>query len=122
MLVGAVVLAPHAPEVAGIWVVGFVVANAIGAWLWRRRDRLRPYPALQALLLVCGVDGLLALVALHVLRPGLRITRTTGFDLADEPRSILWLLVMVIALMTWFHLLERDAKKRKSRPEGPSSP
>jgi hypothetical protein len=42
MLVGAVVLAPHAPEVAGVWLACFAASNAIGSWLWWRRDRLRP--------------------------------------------------------------------------------
>jgi hypothetical protein len=111
MLVGAVVLVPHAPEVAGVWLACFAVANAIGSGLWWHRDRLRAYPALQALLLVCGVTGSVALVALHVLRPGLRITRPLGISLADEPRLILWLVVLVIGLMTWFHLLERGARK-----------
>src|SRR5262245_26037416 len=91
MLVGAVVLLPSAPEVAGVWLACFAVANAIGSAMWRSRDRFRPYPALQALLLVCGVSGLIALVALHVCRPGLRITRPPGIYLADEPRLIFWL-------------------------------
>jgi hypothetical protein len=120
MLVGAVVLWPHAPEVAGVWLACFAVANAIGSWMWRRRDRLRPYPALQALLLVCGVNGLIALVALHICRPGLRITRPLGISLADEPRLILWLLVLVIALMAWFHLQERGAKKQGLTSQGES--
>ena len=122
MLVGAVVLVPHAPEVAGVWLAGVAVANAIGSWMWWRRDRLRPYPALRALLLVCGVDGLMALVALHVLRPGLRITRPLGIYLADEPRSILWLLVLVVSLMTWFHVREWSAQKERSRSERQTSP
>jgi ABC-type phosphate transport system permease subunit len=116
MLVGAVVLVPHAPEVAGVWLACFAVANAIGSGMWWHRDRLRPYPALQALLLVCGVAGLVALVALHVLRFGLRITRPLGISLADEPRLILWLVVLVIGLMTWFHLRERGAKKLGDGP------
>lgn len=121
MLVGSVVLLPHAPEVAGVWLACFAVANAIGSWMWRRRDRLRPYPALQALLAVCGANGLMALVALHVCRPGLRITRPLGIYLADEPRLILWLLVLVISLMTWFHLQERGAKKEGLTSQGQRS-
>ena len=117
MFVGAVVLVPHAPEVAIIWLTCFAVANAIGSWMWRHRDRLRPYPVLQALLLVCGVNSLMALVALHVLRPGLRITRPPGIYLADEPRSVLWLLVLVVSLITWFHVMECSAKKARTRSE-----
>ena len=122
MLVGAVVLVPHAPVVASVWLVCIAVANAIGSWFWWRRDRLRPYPALQALMLACGANGLLALVALHLLRPGLRISRPMGISLADEPRVILWLLVLFIALMTWFHLLEWGAKKEKLWSEGSTLP
>jgi hypothetical protein len=121
MLVGSALLLPHAPEVAGVWLACFAVANAIGSWMWQRRDGLRPYPALQALFLVCGVNGLIALVALHVRRPGLRITRPLGIYLADEPRLILWLLVLVISLMTWFHLQERGAKKEGLTSQGQSS-
>jgi len=120
MFVGAVVLLPHAPELAGVWLACFAVANAIGSAMWRSRDRLRPYPALQALLLVCGVSGLIALVALHVRRPGLRITRPPGIYLADEPRLIFWLLVLVISLMTWFHLQVRSAKKEELTSQGQS--
>ncbi len=112
MLVGAAVLLPRAPEVAAVWLAAFAVATAIGSWMWWRRDRLRPYPALQALLLVCGLSGHTALIALHVLRPGLRISQPLGIHLADEPQLILWLLVLIAGLMTWFHVLERGARSR----------
>jgi hypothetical protein len=109
MLIGAAVLLPAAPDVATVWLIGFTVANAIGAWLWRRRDRVRPYPAMQALLLACVASGLAALAALHALRPGLRIHRPPGVWLADEPRHILWLALMGCGLALSFHLLERRA-------------
>jgi hypothetical protein len=121
MFVGAVVLVRHAPEVAGVWLVCFSVANAIGFCMWRRRDRLRPYPALQALLLACGVNSLMALIALHVLRPGLRIARPIGIYLADKPQQIPWFLVLVVSLMTYFHLMEWGAKQERSRSEGQTS-
>jgi hypothetical protein len=111
MLIGAVVLVRRAPDFAGVWLACFAAANTIGLWMWWRRDRLRPYPALQALLLACGVSGLLALSALHVLRPGLRITQPGGIYLADEPRSILLLLVLVSSMMTGFHVMESSARK-----------
>jgi hypothetical protein len=118
MLVGAVVLLPHAPEVAGIWMVCFAIANGIGSWMWLRRERIRPYPALQTLLLACGVSGLTALAALHVLRPGLRITRPVGIYLAAEPRTIVLLVVLVASLMAWFHILESSATKQSARSDG----
>jgi hypothetical protein len=121
MLGGAIVLVPYASDVAGVWLTGFAVANAIGFWMWSRRDRLRPYPALQALLLVCGFSGLTALVALHSLRPGLHITRPVVFDLSDEPQLIPWLLVLVISLMAWFHLIEWLVKKARPPAERQTS-
>src|SRR5262245_20825119 len=60
LLVGAAVLAPQAPAVAAIWLAGFAAANAVGLWLWRRRTRFRPHTAFQAMLLACGISGLLA--------------------------------------------------------------
>jgi hypothetical protein len=96
----------------------FAVANGIGSWMWCRRDRLRPYPALQALVLACGVSSLTALVALHGLRPGLRIIRPVGIYLADEPRHIVVLIVVVASLMAWFHILEWSAKQQSARSNG----
>lgn len=122
MLVGSVVLVPYALGVAGVWLACFAVANAIGTWLWRRRDRLPPYPALQALLATCGVCSLVALAALHVLRPGLRITRPPGIWLADEPQYLLWVLVLFLAMMTSFSLRERSARKQVLRSKGSSTP
>lgn len=116
MLVGSVVLARQAPEVAGVWLACFAVANAIGARMWWRRDRLRPYPALQALLLLCGIHGVVALVALHALRPGLRIDRPPGIHLGDEPELIACLVVLVITLTIHFHFLERRSREGRSRP------
>jgi hypothetical protein len=121
MLVGIAVLTPQAPEVAVVWLVCFAVANAIGSWLWWRRDRIPPYTALQALLLACGINSLLALIALHLLRPGLRVTEPQGVRLADEPWLIPWLLAMLIVLMTYCHLVERSARKEKSRSQGQPS-
>ena len=43
LLAGAVVLAPLAPAVAGVWAACFVVVTALGLWLWQQRDRMPPY-------------------------------------------------------------------------------
>src|SRR5437867_3891353 len=67
LVVGAAVLAASAPLAALTWAACFVVANAAGWWLWQRRDRLRPYPAMQALVLVCGVVALVAMAALDLI-------------------------------------------------------
>jgi len=117
MLVGAAVLAPQAPEVAHIWLACSVIANAFGLFLWGHRDRLPPYPALQALMLALGIIGWIALVALHLFRPGLRINFPPGVHLADEPRSMLYLLIVVAGVMTRLHFMELSAKKQRSQSE-----
>jgi hypothetical protein len=116
LLVGALARVPHAPDDAAVWLACFAVANAIGIGLWTRRNRIWPYPALQALQLVCGGSGLVALIARHVLRPGLRITRPTGNYLADEPRLMLWLLILVAPMMPWSHFGEWGARKGLREP------
>jgi hypothetical protein len=111
LLVGAVVLAPRAPGVAAVWLAGFVVANAIGSWLWRRRDRLRPYPALQLLLLACGLSGLPAWLAVNALRPDLA-------GLMGWPRRGYLVLLIVPALMAWPAVLEHAGRRRSESPDG----
>jgi hypothetical protein len=124
MLVGAAVLALQAPAVAAVWLACFALANALATWLWRQRDRLRPYAALQLLVLMVGGGGLLALVALDALRP------------ADAPLNLLWednqlravnmppseyrkgyllLLVMMPLGMAFFALQEWSGRRQRAR-------
>jgi hypothetical protein len=115
MLVGAIDFVRRAPEVAGIWLacLAIAIANAIGSWVWWCRDRFRPYPALQALLLTGLVIGMLALVALYALRPGLDFSfiRPTGIYLWDQH----WIrfLVLIITMMISSAFMERSARKEK---------
>jgi hypothetical protein len=112
MIVGAVMFARRAPWIAAVWLVCFVLANAIGTGLWRRRGCLRPYPAIQLLLLVGGVIGLLALASFGVLRPaGVRL-EDAGWN-GDVRKSCFCLVTAVSALMAWFALMEGGATKAK---------
>ncbi len=82
-----------------------LVANAVGVVLWRRRERLAAYTALQILV---GVTGLMALVALALatwLGPG----GDPGDPLAQTPA---WSLLFYPALMGAFWLQERLARRR----------
>lgn len=113
MLAGAAVLAPHAPEVAAIWLACFSAANVVGGALWWRRDRLQPYSAIQALLAACAIGGVIALTALHILRPGLRINEPSWARMADEPGAAFALLATVAFLMASFHFMERQARQAR---------
>jgi hypothetical protein len=123
LLVGAVGIATQEPQVAAWWACCFVLANAVGTGLWLRRDRVWPYPAIQALLATVVVAGLLAVVALHLFGPadvrlgvGLREGR---FVLEDVPGGTLRsayvaLLVGVPAMMGWFAFMERAGTRNRS--------
>jgi hypothetical protein len=115
LLVGSAVLAREAREVAVVWLACFLAANAVGSSLWSRRRRLRPFPAIQIGFLVCGLSGVLALVSLHILRPGLRATRPAGVQLRDEPGLIPAFLALVLLLMAHGCLLEWSARRERAR-------
>lgn len=103
LLVGATLLALQAIWVAVCWLASFVLANAIGTWLWRRRDRLRPYPALQLLCIVCAACGLLALLVLDLIAPeGVRLNLAVEdghVSLADHSKSALRSAHFILLLM-----------------------
>jgi hypothetical protein len=128
MLVGAAVIAPQAPLVAAWWACCFVIANAVGTGLWWRRDRLSPYPAIQALLATVAVAGLLAVVSLHLFGPadvrlGVGI-RDGRFVLDHTPGNTLRsgyaaLLVGVPVMMAWFAFMERAGRRGKAAVQAP---
>jgi hypothetical protein len=100
VLLGVALLARSQPVGIVLVVLG-LVPNAVGLALWRRRDTLPPYPAVQILLAVCGVSAGLALlgVALAGLPP----------SSAGPPSA--WLLLMYPGLMAFLHLRERAARR-----------
>ena len=115
MLVGAAVLASQAPWIAAWWVACFLAASAVGIGLWLRRDRIRPYPALQALLATCGLAGLLAIVGLHLFGPDdlqLLVRWHQGRVMMENPPGdtlpyiYAILLLGIPALMGYFALIE----------------
>ena len=65
MLTGMVEFGSGSPRVALVWAACFVVANGLGWWLWRlqKRGRLRYLRAVQWLVLICLLLGLIAILA-----------------------------------------------------------
>lgn len=113
MLVGAVVLAPHALWVALSWLGCFASANFIGTWLWRRRGRLQPYPAMQMLIVVCATTGLMALLVLDLAVPGnVRLN-----VIANHYLGYAFLLMAVPLGLGYFAVLERSARKARSKSD-----
>ena len=113
MLVAAVVCVTGAPWASVTCVLCFIVANGAGTWLWSRRDRLRPYPAMQWLVGIVATTGLLAMISIRVFSP-------SGFEpsagwTSEINRGILIMLVGAPAFLVYFAFLERSAKKATTK-------
>lgn len=128
LLVGAAVLGVQEPGVAAWWACCFATANAVGTGLCLRRNRVRPYPTIQALLATCAITGLLAVIALHLFGPAdVRLGvgwRDDRLVLEDVPGGTLRpayaaLLVGVPVMMGWFALMERAGTRNRPATREP---
>ncbi len=88
----------------------FLIPNVLGFWLWRRRDRVQPHPAIQLLLATMAVTATLALVLFHVTSADEVFAGGERF----QPRMYLYLLFYP-AMMLMFYVVERGGRKRDSR-------
>ena len=91
-------------QVAGLGALLIVLAvapNLVGFALWRRRETLAPYPAIQILLAVCGLCMMLAMVCVSA----------AGLS-ANALGMPAWILLLYPGLMLAFHLRERGARKK----------
>lgn len=104
LVVGAVSFAESHPLLSAVWFCCFAIAISTGIYLWVRRTSLSPYPAIQFLLLVCGITGAVAIVAALYIAPNLlsevQLTPT---------KSVI--LLLFPAMMLFFHFLESRARR-----------
>jgi hypothetical protein len=112
------------PPVGIIWIIIYSMINALGFWMWNRRDRIEPYRAIQMLLVACGVGGLIAIGALDLLHPNAALPtlalRGGRLALEDEGRTslrqaYLFFLIGVPAMMGWFSVMEHGARKARAK-------
>ncbi len=117
ILLGAAGMAPWAPGVAAVWLLCFAVANGLGTWLWRRRDRMAPHPAYQLLVLsICG-SSLSALLTLDWFWP-------QGVPRESLREAYAVCLFEPVAMALWYILERRVAKQGPQPPcrAEPSAP
>lgn len=120
LIVAASVFAAGAPRLALALAACWLGANAIGTWLWWRRDRLLPYPAVQLMLVVVGAFSSLALFAIDYsghLSDFDRYYRETFPHwlyeaFRQEPRWLYAGLLVFPCLMVAFRYIERTAISR----------
>lgn len=99
-ILGFVLLA-QSQAVGALPVALAVLANLVGVLLWRRRWSLAPYPAMQALIVVCGIAAGLAILGV----------RAAGLELSEVGLPSAWFLLMYPGLNLFFYRLERSFKK-----------
>ena len=80
--------------------------NIVGLLLWRRRERIAPYAAMQYLLATIALFAVLYFLGLNALG------RQPVLDARFGERQY-WLLLLFPALMAWFYFQERAAKNRQ---------
>ena len=100
VLLGSVLLA-QSRWVGGLVVLFGLIPNLVGLLIWRRRHSVSPYPAIQALLAVCGLAALCAMLSI----------RAAGIAASSLDLPSLWFLLMYPGLMLAFHLQERSARR-----------
>ena len=101
ILLGCLLLAQG--ELVGAVAVALgLLSNGVGLLLWRRRQTMSPYWALQVLLGVAGLSAAVSLAAISV--------AGSSFDAS----SAFWYLLACPALMLALHLQERAARKAAS--------
>ena len=105
LLVGGVAFFSQHTLLSAIWLSCFATALSIGVFVWARRVTLAPYPAMQVLLLACGLSGAIAIIAALCMAPQL----LTAVHLT--PSGSLLLLLMFPAMMLRFHFLESTARR-----------
>ena len=104
LLLFGILLLFHKDIIAGIsFTVCFLLLNAIGAFLWHRRDKIAPYHATQIFFALVG--GLSAVTITLLDWAGYFPNEATASDYTK------WLLI-IPALMVVFHFRERSSRKK----------
>lgn len=112
MLVAGLLSLSEDPIAAATVIVFFVLVNFIGTMLWRRRERLSPYAAIQLLLPVLGVSGLAAVFVLD--RAGVYEKIQIGGTISARA-TYATIVLVVAALMLFFYF--RFGRKSEKKDE-----
>ncbi len=101
ILVAAVLSAVRDLETGALVLVTFLIPNIIGTILWRQRDRLSCYAAIQMLLPLVGIFSLLAVYILDSSNQWL-VIQSGGSISAMSTYGLIILAVAVLFLVFYF--------------------
>jgi hypothetical protein len=90
--------------IALVCLVCCALCNAIGTWLWSRRDQIAPFPAMMVLLLVCVAGSSIVLMTIQILRS----------DHDPAMPSAAWLVVLCLVLALQHSLIEWGRRRERS--------
>ncbi len=96
----------------GLFILGCaILANVIGHQLWKRRDRIHPYPAVQMLVFEVGV------ISAMVLWVGYQTNLIAAFDArySENPEKSFWILLMFPMIAAYFAFLEKAGRRRRAQ-------
>ena len=104
ILVAALMTFPRDPRLGSVLLVLFTIPNVVGWRLWAARERLSPLRGIQTMVIVAGAFGLMTVFALE--RGGLWDAIQVG-GRASAGATYGVIVIVVIALLTLFHLISR---------------
>lgn len=108
ILISALIVMPR-DRSAGLAALTFwLIANAIGTAMWMQRERLDPYRALQALIVVAGLTSVAATWVLD--RAGQFESLGVGGQVSARAMYLM-LAIGVVGLLLLFHLIQRQAQR-----------
>jgi len=110
MLVAGILSFSEHPFAATTVIVLFALVNLIGTMLWRRRERLSPYAAIQILLPVLGVFGLIAVFVLD--QAGIYETIQIGETISAQATFAVIVLVVVTLMFIFYYRFGRGTQKK----------
>jgi hypothetical protein len=116
VLIAALVLLPKHPVSGIIALSSFALPNIFGLMLYRNRNRLAPYPAIQWLVFVIGIFT----VSFVVYLDRLDLVQEIDPRLGSDRWGFYLVPVLFAGLMFLFHVVERKARKRPT--EGNTTP
>jgi hypothetical protein len=106
LLLSAVFLVNRSGQLAVLVLVLFLLANFVGVWLWRVRERLSVFAALQVFLVVFWVCGIVAIYAID--RAGHWATLAAGGrNNISASGAYVLLTILVVALIVMFRIRQR---------------
>ncbi len=100
ILLLGVLLILDAPRLGALVIAFSLAPNVLGIILWRMRDRIRPYPAVQLLVAASAAFALAAFVSLDVAGRISALRAGSGW-------SVYWALLVYPGVMVMFHLQNR---------------